>query len=62
MHPLEAFCCQHFPCSDYGQRGVGNLRWHGWSSKKNQLSTRQQEPAAVPEVSPFVVEVFKDIV
>ena len=37
MHPLEAFCCQHFPCSDYGQRGVGNLRWHGWSSKKNQI-------------------------
>ena len=37
MHPLEAFCCQHFPCSDYGQRGVGNLRWHGWSSKKDQI-------------------------
>ena len=37
MHPLEAFCCQHFPCSDYGQRGVGNLRWYGWSSKKNQI-------------------------
>ncbi len=37
MHPLEAFCCQYFPCSDYGQCGVGNLRWHGWSSKKNQI-------------------------
>ena len=61
MHPLEAFCCQHFPCSDYGQC-VGNLRWHGWSSKKNQLSTRQQEPTTVSELSPLVVEMFEYIV
>ena len=37
MRPLEAFCCQHSSCPDYGQRGVGNLRWHGWSSTKNQI-------------------------
>ena len=29
---LSAFSLLH-PC----QRGVGNLRWHGWSSKKNQI-------------------------
>ena len=37
MRPLEDFCCQHSSCPDYGPRGAGNLRWHGWSSKKNQI-------------------------
>ena len=37
MRELEAFCCQNSCCSDYGKRGVGNLRFHGWSSKKKQI-------------------------
>ena len=37
MRELEAFCCQHSCCADYGQRGAGNLRWHGWSGKKKQI-------------------------
>ena len=37
MRELEAFCCQHSSCADYGQRGAGNLRWHGWSGKKKQI-------------------------
>ncbi len=34
MRKLEEFCCQHTSCPSYGQRSAGNLRWHGWSSKK----------------------------
>lgn len=37
MRTLGAFCCQHTSCPNYGQRGAGNLRWHGWSSKKKQI-------------------------
>ena len=37
MRALEAFCCQHSSCAYYGQRGAGNLRWHGWSSKPKRI-------------------------
>ena len=37
MHSLKEFCCQNLKCSDYGKRGVGNLRPHGWSSKKQGI-------------------------
>ena len=37
MRSIEEFCCQNKKCSDYGKRGQGNLRWHGWSSKKNGI-------------------------
>lgn len=37
MRSLESFCCQNTSCPDYGQHGAGNLRWHGWSSKKKQI-------------------------
>ena len=37
MRSMEAFCCQNSSCPNFGQRGSGNLRWHGWSSKKKQI-------------------------
>lgn len=37
MRPIETFCCQNPDCPDHGKRGAGNLRWHGWSSKKKQI-------------------------
>lgn len=37
MRPIEEFCCPNSRCPEHGQRGKGNLRLHGWSSKKQQL-------------------------
>ena len=37
MRPIEEFCCQNSQCPDHGKRGAGNLRQHGWSSKKNKI-------------------------
>jgi transposase-like protein len=37
MCSLKEFCCQNLECSDYGKRGIGNLRKHGWSSKKQGI-------------------------
>ena len=37
MRPIEMFCCQNSACPDYGKRGAGNLRQHGWSSKPRQI-------------------------
>jgi transposase-like protein len=39
MRPIEEFCCQNPKCSHAGKRGAGNLRLHGWSSKKSQIRT-----------------------
>jgi len=39
MRRIEEFCCQNSDCPDYGRRGAGNLRWHGWSSKKSKIRT-----------------------
>jgi transposase-like protein len=32
-HDWSAFACPNADCPAYGQRGQGNLRPHGWSSK-----------------------------
>ena len=32
-HDWSAFACPNSDCPAYGQRGQGNLRPHGWSSK-----------------------------
>jgi LacI family transcriptional regulator len=37
MRRIEEFCCQNSDCPDHGQRGAGNLRWHGWSSKRQGI-------------------------
>ena len=37
MRPIEEFCCQNLECSDHGKCGAGNLRGHGWSSKKQGI-------------------------
>jgi len=37
MRELAEFCCQNPDCPDAGLRGKGNLRWHGWSSKKSGI-------------------------
>ena len=37
MRAIEEFCCQNSECPDSGKRGAGNLRQHGWSSKKNNI-------------------------
>lgn len=34
MHSLDDLCCLNSQCPKYGQRGAGNLRWHGWSGPK----------------------------
>jgi LacI family transcriptional regulator len=39
MRPIEEFCCQNRDCPDAGKRGAGNLRQHGWTSKKNRIRT-----------------------
>lgn len=37
MRQIEEFCCQNSECPDYGKRDAGNLRHHGWSSKKKGI-------------------------
>ena len=37
MRQIDEFCCQNIECSDYGKRGVHNLRWHGWSGKRQDI-------------------------
>jgi transposase-like protein len=37
MRPMELFCCQNLACPDYGKRGGGNVRQHGWSSKPRRI-------------------------
>ncbi len=37
MEGIFPFICQHSSCADYGRRGAGNRRWHGWSGKKKQI-------------------------
>ena len=37
MRPIAEFCCQNSLCPDHGKRGAGNLRQHGWTSKKQQI-------------------------
>jgi len=37
MRRIEAFCCQNPDCPQYGKRGAGNLRQHGWSSKEHRI-------------------------
>lgn len=34
MHNLEDLCCMNSACKMYGLRNAKNLRWHGWSGKK----------------------------
>jgi len=34
---LSIFACPNPECSAFGQRGQGNLRLHGWSSKPNAI-------------------------
>ena len=36
-HDGSAFACPNPDCPTYGQRGQGNLRPHGWSSKARNL-------------------------
>jgi transposase-like protein/IS1 family transposase len=36
-HPIEIFCCHNPECPDYGIRGKGNLRWHGWSGHSRRI-------------------------
>jgi hypothetical protein len=33
----SAFACPNADCTAYGQKGLGNLRPHGWSSKERGL-------------------------
>jgi len=37
MRRIEEFCCHNPKCPNRGKRGAGNLRWHGWSSKKSNI-------------------------
>ena len=37
MRRIEEFCCQNNQCPDYGKRDTGNLRQHGWSSRKKGI-------------------------
>ena len=37
MRRIEELCCQNPDCPDCGQRDAGNLRWHGWSSRKQGI-------------------------
>ena len=37
MRRIEDFCCQNSKCPNRGKRDAGNLRWHGWSSKKSVI-------------------------
>ena len=39
MRAIEEFCCQNIGCPDFGKRAAGNLRVHGWSSKKQRIRT-----------------------
>lgn len=39
MRRIEELCCQNSECPDSGKRGAGNLRWHGWSSRKQNIRT-----------------------
>jgi len=39
MRPIEDFCCQNSDCALYGQKGQGNIRQKGWSSKKQGIRT-----------------------
>jgi transposase-like protein len=36
-HDWSAFACPNPDCPAYGQRGQGNLRPHGWSSKARHI-------------------------
>jgi transposase-like protein len=36
-HDWSAFACPNPDCPSYGQKGLGNLRPHGWSSKQRGL-------------------------
>jgi hypothetical protein len=36
-HDWSAFACPNPDCPAYGQRGQGNLRPHGWSSKARNI-------------------------
>ena len=36
-HDGSAFACPNPDCPTYGQRGQGNLRPHGWSSKARHI-------------------------
>ena len=37
MRRIEELCCQNPNCPDCGKRNAGNLRWHGWSSRKQDI-------------------------
>lgn len=37
MRSLKDFFCQNLECVDWGKRDAGNLRQHGWSSKRQQI-------------------------
>ena len=37
MERIEELCCQNPNCPDRGKRDAGNLRWHGWSSRKQDI-------------------------
>jgi LacI family transcriptional regulator len=37
MRPLEQFCCQNPKCALHGQRGQGNIKQKGWSSKAQSI-------------------------
>ena len=43
MDDVSGFCCQNAECSDYGKRGLGNLRvymWYGPEKKRRLLYCR----------------------
>lgn len=36
MRQLQELCCQNNDCPEHGKRNGKNLRWHGWSGKKEK--------------------------
>lgn len=37
MHPIEHFCCRNSVCADYGKRGLGNMKFQGYSGHTKQI-------------------------
>lgn len=35
--PLSAFCCQNERCPQYGKKGLGNIRQHGWTNRAKTI-------------------------
>ena len=56
-HDWSAFACPNPDCPAYGDKGQGNLRPHGWSSKERGIrclrctTCGQMRPSAVETMS-----------